>query len=254
VSIFDLDGRVALVTGASRGIGAAAARALSAAGAAVALGCEPSEEMTAAAERVAAELRRAGREAIVVPFDVTDEAAVEAGAERVRTELGSLDVLVANAARLDRGDWEELSMEDWRQTMAVNVEGAFTCCRAAARGMGAGGSLITVGSVTLRLGTNGSVPYIASKGAVLGMTRALARELGPRGIRVNCVQPGAIRTESERELSADDGADERLIALQCLPRRGLPDDLAGAFVYLAAEAGSFVTGQVLTVDGGWIHY
>jgi 3-oxoacyl-[acyl-carrier protein] reductase len=249
--LIDLRGKVAVVTGASRGIGAAIAKALGVAGASVVLGSEPRDEMVKAAGEVADQIQAAGADAQVVPADVTDEASTEAMLGRATEAYGRLDVFVANAARLRRVRYTELSRVEWERALAVNATGVFIGARAAAERMTEGASIITVGSVAFQLGRYGSVPYIASKGAVVGITRALAGELGPRGIRVNCVVPGAIRTESERELPG--GVDDaRVIEQQFLPRRGEPEDVANAVIFLASPLSDFVTGQLLNVDGGWV--
>ena len=177
---------------------------------------------------------------------------------RAREAFGDVDVLVANAAYSKRCAWNEISVEQWERTMAVNLRGTFLCSKAVHPGMlrKARGSIITVTSVTVDLGMAGSLDYVASKAGIIGLTRALAREVGSDGIRVNSVMPGAIRTEHEVELeTADEDELARLMAeRQSLPQRGYAEDLAGTFVYLASDDSAFVTGQVVAVDGGWIHH
>jgi 3-oxoacyl-[acyl-carrier protein] reductase len=256
-SLFDLSGHVALVTGASRGIGAAAARALASHQAAVAINYLPTRAMEAAANQVVDDVQRQGGTAVAIPADVTKAAEVDAMVARCERELGPIDVLIANAANLRRVAWEDLSEQDWDEVFAVNSTGTLLCTRAVLGSMRARnrGSIITVSSVTTELGHFASVPYIASKAGILGFTRALARIAGPDGVRVNCVMPGAIRTEQELERrTPTDEVDEALLRNQCLPRRGQAGDVAAAFVFLAAPASSFITGQVINVDGGWVHY
>jgi 3-oxoacyl-[acyl-carrier protein] reductase len=256
-SLFDLGGQVALITGASRGIGAGAARALAAHQAAVAINYLPTDTMAKAASQLVDEIRSSGGSAIAIPADVTNAGQVDEMVARCERELGPIDVLIANAASFRRVPWDDLSEEDFDDVFAVNAKGAFLCARAALASMRARkrGSIITVSSVTTELGQSGSVPYIASKASIIGFTRALARIAGPDGVRVNCVMPGAIVTEYELERRAPSvEADLALLSNQCLPRRGRVQDVAGAFVFLAAPASSFMTGQVVNVDGGWVHY
>lgn len=252
---FRLDGQVCLVTGSSRGIGAAAARALAAQGASVALACLDDPRMIAHTEQLAADLRAVGSRVVVLPCDVTDAGMVRKMVQRSEDELGPLNTLIANAATIAPCEWRDLDEAEWDRVMSVNARGTFSSVRAAldlmaTRGRG---SIITVSSVTVRRGYGGSVAYIASKGAVVALTRALARVAGASGVRVNSVMPGAILTETVVEESPDsvmyDLSDE-----QCLRRQGRARDLAGVFVYLASSASDFVTGQVIAVDGGLIHY
>ena len=157
---------------------------------------------------------------------------------KAEAEFGDVDVLVANAAYSERCPWHEITVEQWDRTMAVNVRGSFLCSRAVYPGMlrKGRGSIITVTSVTVDLGMAGFLDYVSSKAGILGLTRALAREVGRDGIRVNSVMPGAIRTEQEIELNFD---ERELAALsaerQSIPRRGYADDLTGTFIYLASR-------------------
>lgn len=250
-----LAGRVALVTGASRGIGAAVARAYAAEGASVALGHEPRPGMAAMAEDLAAELRTAGTKAVALAADLAEPAAVQELVDGARAHLGPLDVVVANAALSARAPWREISVADWDRVLAVNLRGSWLLARAAYPDLVASGrgSIITVSSVMARTGQAGALHYTASKAGIIGLTRALARESGPDGVRVNAVMPGAIRTEHEEATEPDpDAVFEQITAVQALKRRGSAADLAGTFVYLASDDSAFVTGQVLTVDGGWV--
>ena len=251
-----LAGRTALITGASRGIGAAVARRFVAEGAAVALAHEPTAEMADLAERLAAELRDTGGRAVAVPGDLADPDGPAAVVERARRELGPISVLVANAAASGRSPYQDISVAQWDLVQAVNTRGTWLLAKAVRDDLVATrGCVITLTSVMVRTGQPWALHYTASKAAILGMTRALARELGPHHVRVNAVMPGAIRTENEVELEPDaDVVAAEILPLQSLPRRGVAEDLAGAFVFLASDDASFVTGQVINVDGGWVMY
>lgn len=252
-----LDNRVAIVTGASWGIGAAVAEAFASEGACVVVNTLPEERMDSLACDVVERIVERGGRAIKVPADVSLPDDVDRMVAKAEAEFGDVDVLVSNAAYSERCPWHEITVEQWDRTMAVNVRGAFLCSRAVYPGMlrKGRGSIITVTSVTVDLGMAGFLDYVSSKAGILGLTRALAREVGRDGIRVNSVMPGAIRTEQEIELNFD---ERELAALsaerQSIPRRGYADDLTGTFIYLASDESAFVTGQVVTVDGGWIHH
>lgn len=252
-----LDGRVALITGASWGIGAAVARAFAQEGASVVVSPYPDDHMEQLADEVVASIADAGGRAIRASADVTSRAQIDAVVAAAQREFGDVDVLVTNAAWANRLPFLEISEEQWDHTHAVNLRGAFLCAQACHEGMlrCGRGSIIAVTSVTVEVGMAGLLDYVSSKAGLLGFTRALAREVGKDGIRVNAVMPGAIRTEQELALGIDEEELRALMAeRQCLPRRGFADDLTGAFVFLASDDSSFVTGQVINVDGGWIHY
>lgn len=252
-----LAGRTALITGASRGIGAAVARAFAAEGAAVALGHEPQPEMTALADELAAELVDSGADAVAITADLADPHAADDLIAASRQALGPLDVVVANAAAQGRVPWREITVEQWDYVQNVNLRGSWLLARAAYPDLVASdhASIINVTSVMVETGQVGSLHYTASKAGIIGLTRALARELGADGIRVNAVMPGAIRTEHEAERVPDGSANfDRITSVQSLKRRGRANDLVGAFVFLASDESSFMTGQVVNVDGGWVHY
>lgn len=249
--------RVAIVTGASWGIGAAVAEAFAREGASVVVNTLPEERMDDLADGVVKRIIAEGGRAIKVPADVSVPEQVDAMVAEAESTFGDVDVLVANAAYSERVAWNEITVDQWDRTMAVNLRGTFLCARGVYPGMlrKGRGSIITLTSVTVNLGMAGFLDYVSSKSGIIGLTRALAREVGAEGIRVNSVMPGAIRTEQEVELNFDERELAELSAeRQSIPRRGYADDLTGTFVYLASDDSAFVTGQVVTVDGGWIHH
>lgn len=252
-----LENRVAIVTGASWGIGAAVAEAFAREGAAVLVNNLPEDRMDSLAEGVVSRITASGGRAIKCPADISIPSEVERMVALAERTFGDVDIMVANAAYSERMPWNEIPLDQWDRTMAVNVRGTYLCARAVYPSMLrlGRGSIITLTSVTVELGMAGFLDYVSSKAGIIGLTRALAREVGKDGIRVNSVMPGAIRTEQEVELNFD---ERELAALsaerQSIPRRGYADDLTGTFIYLASDDSAFVTGQVVTVDGGWVHH
>lgn len=252
-----LENRVAIVTGASWGIGAAVAEAFAREGAAVVVNNLPEDRMDSLAEGVVSRITAAGGRAIKCPADISIPSEVERMVTLAERTFGDVDIMVANAAYSERMPWNEIPLDQWDRTMGVNVRGTYLCARAVYPSMLrlGRGSIITLTSVTVELGMAGFLDYVSSKAGIIGLTRALAREVGKDGIRVNSVMPGAIRTEQEVELNFD---ERELAALsaerQSIPRRGYADDLTGTFIYLASDDSAFVTGQVVTVDGGWVHH
>ncbi len=246
-SPFDVTGRIALVTGGSAGLGAAAARTLAAAGARVALAARDPERLEASA----ASLRVEGAEVMSVPLDVTDSDSTHRAVERVMRELGGLHILVNAAGTIVRGSILEATAADFDEVMRTNAFGTWNLCRAASRYMQAGGAIVNVISTAGLIGMSDRSAYAASKGAAMMITRSLAVELAPRGIRVNAVAPGPFATD----LSSASQSTERwkkLIAERVpLKRVATAGEIGPPILFLASDASSFITGVVLPVDGGW---
>jgi 3-oxoacyl-[acyl-carrier protein] reductase len=241
-----LNGRVALVTGGSRGIGKAIALRLAGAGAFTIVNYVRRAE---AARETLRLIRERGGDGVVVPFDVADAVAVAGEIGRIIREKGRLDILVNNAGVSRDGLIVRMKEEDWDRTIDTNLKGAFNCCRAAARQMirQRWGRIVNIASVVAEAGNPGQVNYCASKAGMIGLTKALARELGSRNIRVNAVAPGLVETDMTASL--EDRKEEIRKNIPLL-RIGNPDDVAGAVLFLVSGDSDYITGQVLRVDGG----
>jgi NAD(P)-dependent dehydrogenase (short-subunit alcohol dehydrogenase family) len=241
----DLADRVVIVTGGSKGVGSTLVRALAERGASVAI-----------ADRSPPSVPAPG-ETLFVETDVTVRTAVEAMVETVAARFGRIDVLVNNAARYralgQKVPFDKISSEDWDDVMAVNVRGPWECIRALAARLRAqrSGRIINIASTSALIGSSGFAHYVASKAALIGLTRAIARELGPYGVTVNAIASGLIANAGTEELNTPAYLDE-IVAARAIPRAMTAEDLVGTVVYLASGSSDFVTGQTFIVDGGHV--
>ncbi|WP_035607390.1 SDR family NAD(P)-dependent oxidoreductase [Haloferula sp. BvORR071] len=242
-----LKGKRALVTGASRGIGAAIAKALAAEGASVAITYERSADKAA---EVVRQIEAAGGKAVAFAANSADPQAVRAGIDRTVAELGGLDILVNNAGIARQGSFEEISLEDIDALLNVNVRGVIVASQAAIPHLGAGGRIINIGSgLGERVPFTGVTVYSATKSALRSLTAGLSRELGPRGVTVNLVQPGS--TDTDMNPADGPGAEAQKSSIS-LGQYGTPEDIAAAVVFLAGQGAKQITGTTITVDGGAI--
>lgn len=246
----DLTGKVAIVTGASKGIGAAIAKGLAAAGAAVAVNYASSRE---GADRVVAEIVGKGGKAIAVRADVSKAAEVQSLFEQTKKAFGSLDVLVNNAGVYRFAPLEEVTEDEFHRQFNTNVLGVLLASREAVKYFAPeGGSVVNISSIASTSPTPTAVVYSATKGAVDTITRVLAKELGPRQIRVNAINPGGVETEGVHSLGII-GSDfeKQMVARTTLGRLGQPDDIASVAVFLASKASGWMTGETIAVGGGF---
>ncbi|MFB7761516.1 SDR family NAD(P)-dependent oxidoreductase [Streptomyces xiamenensis] len=243
-----LNGRTTLVTGATGGLGTAIARRLSADGAAIALAHFDDD-------RMAGELSASLSSCVSLSADLRDAQAVRSLCHQVHEALGPVDILVSNAGAYPRRSWPETTPTYWEDTLSTNLTSHYLLAHELTPAMTAAGwgRVITIGSVLATAGRHELAGYISAKAGLEGLTRALARELGPAGVTANCVAPGSIRVPAEDSVVDDPKAMAvRQLARQCVQHRGRPEDVAAAVAFLATDDAGFITGQTLRVDGGWI--
>jgi len=243
--LFDLTGRLALVTGSSRGIGRAIAEGYVEAGARVIVNGRD-------ADAVAAAVKALGANAVAAPFDVTDRAAVEAAIGKIEQDIGPIDILVNNAGMTKRMAFVDFPEEDWRQILATNLDSVFFVTQSVARRMlpRGRGKIVNICSVMSELGRASIAPYTASKGAVKMLTKTMCAEWAKHGITANGISPGYFGTELNSALMADEKFSTWVCARTPAGRWGKVEELQGAAIFLASDASSFVNGHILFVDGG----
>ena len=244
-NMFDLAGRLALVTGSSRGIGRAIAEGYAAAGARVLINGRDAAAIDAAVKAI-------GKSAIAAPFDVTSKAAIEAAVEKIEKDIGPIDILVNNAGMQQRAPFVDFPEEGWRKVIATNLDSVFFVTQAVARRMIARqrGKIVNICSVMSELGRPTIAPYTASKGAVKMLTKAMCAEWGKHNIQANGISPGYFGTELNQSLMSDEKFSSWVCARTPQGRWGDVKELQGAAIFLASDASSFVNGHILFVDGG----
>jgi len=246
--VFDLSGKVVIVTGGDGGIGLGMARGLARAGASLVVAARNPEKSAGAV----AELQALGAQAIAIETDVSSEGSIEALMEQAVAHFGRLDVLVNNAGTNVRLPAQELTLEQWHQVLDTNLTGAFLCAKAAYPHLRGGGKVINVGSMLSLFGSAVAAAYGASKGGVVQLTKSLAVGWAADGIQVNAILPGWIDTDLTRSAREQlPGLNERVLARSPSGRWGVPADFEGVAVFLASEASNFITGAAIPVDGGY---
>ena len=246
MSKHNLSGKVALIQGGSRGIGAAIVERLAAEGASVAFTYVSSASK---AQALQDSIIAKGGKALAIQADSADADALREAVQRTAQTFGRLDILVNNAGVLAMAPLDEFKLEDFDQTLAINIRSVFIATQEAARHMGEGGRIINIGSTNAeRMPFAGGGPYAMSKAALVGLTKGLARDLGPRGITINNVQPGPVDTDMN---PADGAFAESLLDLMAVRRYGRAEEIAGFVAYLAGPEAAYITGASLTIDGGF---
>jgi len=245
----DLAGKVALVTGGGTGLGRPTAIRLAEAGAKVVVASNHWDSVAETADYI----RQSGGEATAFHADISDEQQVETLARQIGETYGGVDILINNAAIYPSKPYAEVTAEEWDRVFAVNIRGYFLCAKAVLPHMReqGWGRIVNLSSITYFLGFKDLIAYVSSKGAVIGFTRALAREVGPYGVTVNSIAPGAFPTAAEQIHPDPEGYNQYVLDNQSLKRRGTPEDIADAVLFFASDLSRFITGQSLLVDGGW---
>ncbi len=246
--LFSLQGRTALVTGASRGLGLGMARGLAQAGAHVVLNGRDATTLQPRCD----ELQAQGLSASIAAFDVRDRAATDAAIARIEAERGALDILINNATFGVPGDFFDITDTDWRTAMDVSLDACFRLAQRAAIGMArrGWGRIVMISSVNARVSRGTNTAYITAKSGLEGLARGMAVEVATKGITVNCIAPGYMATDINTEFRADPQRYEWIRNRVPMKRWGTPEDLAGAAVFLSSDASAFITGQTLVADGG----
>lgn len=252
--LFSLEGKVALVTGASRGIGRAIALGFAQAGADVGLAARSKEDLQTLAEEVEA----LGRRAVVLPTDVRDRSSIQTMVDRTTEELGGLNILVNNAGGSNfMSPITALRPEGWDKLRTLNLDSVFHATQIGAQAIlasnnGKGGSIIQIASVAGIMGVPALSPYSAAKAGVIMFSQSIAKELAGSGVRVNCIAPGWIETALNEAMTSDEGTRAEMVKMIPTGRLGQPEEIVGGAIYLASDASSFVTGTTLVIDGGQI--
>ena len=251
---FSVADRIVLITGAGQGLGREMARQFAAAGAITAV----ADINLANAEAVQREIKAAGGKAEAIRVDVAERSSVDNMVRTLTDAYGRIDVLINNAAifaTLNKVPFDQIPFDEWERVMRVNITGTYlSICAVAPSMRKAGwGRIVNISSDSVPRGVANYLHYVTSKSAIIGMTNSLARELGPFGITVNCIRPGAVATEVDRTHNPSPEFRQRVLGEQCLPRGQMPEDLVGLVMFLATRAAGFITGQTIAADGGLTH-
>jgi len=250
--MFDLKGKKALVTGASRGIGKGIALSLAKAGASVAVNYHSKVQE---AEAVVTEIKKLGVDSFSVPADVSNKEEVVKMFTEVKNKFEQLDILVNNAGVVYMNPIDKITEEEWDKVLNTNLKGQFFCIQEAIKIMSKGGKIISISSIAsggVGVGFGNIVHYASSKGGVIGMVEDMAIELGPRGININAIGPGVIETDMTTSILADEKTKLGMLARIPKGRFGKPEDIGATVVFLASDEADYITGTVIYVDGGWL--